>query len=118
MVRYIFLALGHCFVLLGVIGIFLPIFPTTPFLLAALWCYGKSSEKFRQKLLTHPKLGPALRDWTERGVIRKNTKILAILLFACSLAVSLILLTNTLYEALLALLYLGASVFVLTRPSQ
>jgi len=118
LVRYIFLALGHLFIVLGVIGLFLPIFPTTPFLIAALWCYGKSSEKLRQKLLAHPKLGPPLRDWTERHIIRRKTKLLAVVVLLISLAVSVVLLTSIVYEVLLTVLYIGVAVFILTRRSE
>lgn len=113
-----FLSLGHIFVALGVAGLFIPILPTTPFLLVALWCYGKSSEKFRQKLLNHPKVGPLLRDWSERGIIRRKSKVIAICFLVFSLAVGLFFFRNVWYVVALAALYTLAALFILTRPSE
>ncbi len=68
---------GCICVLLGVIGIFLPLLPTTPFILLAAICFSKSSERLHQWLLQHRLFGPLITDWEESGVIRRKTKWIA-----------------------------------------
>lgn len=75
--KTLFLAAGWFFVCVGVVGIFLPLLPTTPFLLLAAWCFGKSSERVHSWLMNHPRLGPPVRDWQNHGVINLNAKWLA-----------------------------------------
>src|SRR3989338_4610917 len=62
-VRLAFAALGTLFLLLGIIGIFMPILPTTPFLLLATGCYARSSRRFYNWLMNHPALGPLIVEW-------------------------------------------------------
>lgn len=85
--RLVFLILGTLFVVLGLIGIFLPLLPTTPFLLLAAYFLSRSSEKFHQWLINHKKLGPPIHDWQKNQVIRTKYKIMA---------TAMILLTSTL----------------------
>ncbi|HLW58072.1 MAG TPA: YbaN family protein [Bacteriovoracaceae bacterium] len=61
---------------LGVIGAFLPVLPTTPFLLLSAYLFSKSSPKFHAWLLELPLAGAALEDWNKRRVIRTKAKIL------------------------------------------
>ena len=72
-----FLVLGSFFVLVGFIGIFLPLLPTTPFLLLAAICYERGSDKFHGWLLNHKYFGPPIQDWQKNKVIRIQYKILA-----------------------------------------
>jgi TonB family protein len=61
-------------VLLGIIGAFLPVMPTTIFLLMALACFSKSSPKFEQWLLQHPRFGPSLQSWRQHRVVPLRAK--------------------------------------------
>ena len=67
--KYILVTLGTIFVVLGVIGMFLPLIPTTIFLLLAAYCYSRSSEKFYTWLITNRWCGEYIRNWREgRGM--------------------------------------------------
>jgi uncharacterized membrane protein YbaN (DUF454 family) len=73
---------GTMFVALGVLGIFLPLLPTTVFLLLAAACYARSSERFHQKLLNHRWLGAYIRNYrTGRGMSRREKTVTLALLW-------------------------------------
>ena len=76
--RHIYLALGIFFVSLAAIGAFLPIMPTVPFLLLAVYFFARSNPEWEQKILDHPHWGPQVRDWRERRAISRRAKIMAI----------------------------------------
>ncbi|RRW40303.1 DUF454 domain-containing protein [Pseudomonas luteola] len=87
-VRYSLLTLGWVSVALGVIGIFLPLLPTTPFLLLAAGCFMRSSERFYGWLVNHPRLGPWIKDYLEGEGIPLKGKIYAIFTMWISIGVS------------------------------
>ncbi len=72
------IALGLLFVGLAVIGIFLPVLPTTPLLLLALACFARSSEKLHTWLLQHKTLGPFIRQWHETRSMTRRAKVYAL----------------------------------------
>src|SRR6218665_3377907 len=87
-IRYALLTLGWLSVVLGVVGIFLPVLPTTPFLLLAAACFARSSERFYTWLVNHPKLGPWIRDYLDGNGIPLKGKVYAIGLMWLSISVS------------------------------
>ena len=68
-----FLSLG-----LGIAGIFLPVVPTTPFVLLAAACFARSSERWHQWLLNNPTFGPMIRRWETQRCISIRTKVVAL----------------------------------------
>ena len=75
--KYLWISLGWLFVGLGVIGIALPLLPTTPFLLLAALCFSRGSEKIHQWLLNHPTFGPPILDWQNKRAISRRSKVVA-----------------------------------------
>jgi uncharacterized membrane protein YbaN (DUF454 family) len=116
--RFVYIAIGCVMVTLGVIGIFLPLMPTTIFLLAAAWAFAKSSPRLEAWLLNHRHLGPPIRDWREWGAVPVRAKILAVSMMGASLAYMLWSPDIPLYvKAISALLLGGCATYILTRPS-
>lgn len=87
-IRFALLAVGWLCVALGVIGIFLPVLPTTPFLLLAAACFVRSSKRFYLWLVLHPRLGPWVRDYLDGQGIPRKAKGYAIGLMWLSIALS------------------------------
>lgn len=75
--RYVWIFLGLISLALGLLGIPLPLLPTVPFLLLSAFFFAKGSERLHLWLMTHPKLGPPIADWNERGAIGLRAKWLA-----------------------------------------
>lgn len=88
LVRQVLLVIGWLAVLLGVIGIFLPVLPTTPFLLLAAACFVRSSRRVYQWLVDHPRLGPWLLDYLEGNGIPLKGKIYTLVTMWISISIS------------------------------
>jgi len=82
--KWMWLLVGHVFVVLGAVGIFLPLLPTTPFLLLAALCYSRGSHYFETWLKNHRILGPPIALWRQHGVIGLKAKILASVMIGLS----------------------------------
>ena len=89
-VRLAFAALGTLFLLAGVIGIFTPILPTTPFLLLATACYARSSHRFYNWLMNHHLLGPLIIEWRNHRSIPWRVKRGAVATLVVTFASSII----------------------------
>ena len=70
--------LGFFFVGLGLLGLFLPLLPTTVFLLLAAGCFARSSDKWHRWLLANPIFGPIINDWNQKKCVTLSTKIVAV----------------------------------------
>lgn len=115
--RTIYMLAGLLMTALGIVGAFLPLLPTTPFLLLAVWCYSRSSPRLEQWLLTHKTLGPPLRNWQREGAISGRTKVLAVSLIAASYAFFFFRTQPSPLLAVVVGLVLSCSaLFILSRP--
>lgn len=76
--RWLWLAAGLLLSALGLIGVVVPLLPTTIFLILAAGCFARSSPRLEAKLLDDPRVGPLIRDWRERGAIPPRGKLFAV----------------------------------------
>lgn len=114
-VRVGLLVLGVASVILGAIGIFLPVLPTTPFILLATWCFIRSSERAHDWLYRQPIFGEALRSWEANRAIARSNKIMAIAAILVSLFFIWLKVENDLMKYGVTLLLLSVSIFIATR---
>jgi uncharacterized membrane protein YbaN (DUF454 family) len=117
-VRILLLTAGMLSVALAILGIFLPLLPTTPFLLLATWCFARSSQRFYCLLLANRWLGPYIRNYREgRGMTaRAKTSSLAVLWLA--IFISTVSLAPIWWVRLLLIgIAAGISLFLLRLPT-
>lgn len=101
---------------LGIVGIALPLLPTTPFILLAVFCFSRSSERLHTWLVTHKRFGPMIENWHRHGAISKRAKYLSALAMIAIFALSLALGANALILGIQAVVLGCAATFVLSRP--
>lgn len=117
-IRWFLFTLGVVALILGIIGVFVPLLPTTPFVLLAAACFYKSSKGAHDWMYQQPYLGKALKDWERYGAISKRTKVLATSMIAISVMIIWLKpLVLGLQLGLTAVL-LTVTSFILTRPSR
>ena len=114
--RGLWLCLGLLSLGLGILGIALPVLPTTPFILLAAFAFARSSERWHAWLQRHRVFGPMISNWQRYGAIGRRAKALALvsMLAAFALSWSMQLSPSVLWIQAIALT--GAASFVLSRP--
>jgi uncharacterized protein len=114
--RLALLACAWVFLAIGIAGVFLPLVPGTLFLILAAACFTRSSPRFEAWLLDHPRFGPPVRAWREKGTVPRRGKVFA----GASLAASWLILVATgasaAVGAVTLALFLAVGLFVATRP--
>ena len=110
-IRPFFLVIGTLFVGLGVVGMFIPILPTTPFLLLAAACYARSSDRFLRWLLENRWFGAYIRNYREGRGMTRDTKLLILLALWLTLGFSAVFAASAWWLRLL-LLAIGVGVSV------
>jgi uncharacterized membrane protein YbaN (DUF454 family) len=88
--RWLLLALAALCVVLGVIGIFVPVMPTIPFLIVAAWAASRRSPRLHHWLVNHPRFGRQLREWNAHGVVPRRAKWFSTGMMACSCVAMLV----------------------------
>ena len=113
MKKIFLLSLGAISLVLGCLGIFLPLLPTTPFLLLSAFCFSKSSEKFHKALLENKIFGQYIRDYQEKKGVTLKNKIIAISILAISITFSLTKISSFHLKLFLILVLFGVSCHIL-----
>ena len=107
--------LGFIFVGLAALGVFLPLLPTTPFLLLAAGCFAKSSEKWHQWLISNRIFGPIIKNWHNKKCISYSTKIVAISSIIVFGGYSILFAVSNLYLRLFGSLILATGFYFVSR---
>lgn len=117
--KYMFLLLGWVSLGLGVIGILLPLLPTTPFVILAAYFFNRGSDKIHLWLLNTKYFGLMIKDWEQSKVIRLKAKIFATATIIPLFAYSLIFVKVFIWiKVIVALIGLGVLIFIWSRPSK
>jgi uncharacterized membrane protein YbaN (DUF454 family) len=108
---------GLVFVALGIIGMFLPVMPSTVFFIIAAVFFARSNPVWEAKIMNHPKIGPQIRAFRERGVIGKAAKIAAVSAMTISSIVSAFVLQG-IWRCVPAAVCAVCALYILSRPSE
>ena len=119
--KKIYICVGLLAVGLGIIGAFLPVMPTVPFLLVALFCFERSSKKYHDMILNNKYFGKVLRDYYEGRGLTNSVKIKAILFLTCGMGFSFYKLQHLYLRIMLAVIWLGVTIHIIllkTKPKE
>ena len=114
--RALWLAFGLTSLVVGIIGIFVPLLPTTPLMLLAAFCFARSSRRLHGWLTRHPRFGPPIEAWHRHGAISRGGKQLSVLAMLLVLLVSLALAVPWEVLAIQAVVLAAVATFILSRP--
>ncbi len=115
--RVLFFIGGWVSLILGCLGLALPLLPTTPFILLAAYCFSRSSERLHQWLITHRQMGPLIQDWQQDGSICKTAKTKATVLIVGTFAVTFAVVNvGLMLTGLILLMGISVLTFIWTRP--
>ena len=112
--KFLLITLGFLSLVIGIIGIFIPLLPTTPLLLLAAASFMRSSEKLYEWLLNHRWFGETIRNFREQQAIRLRTKVFAVGMLWITILFSTIFIIDQLWIRILLLaIAVGVSVHIL-----
>jgi uncharacterized membrane protein YbaN (DUF454 family) len=112
-----YLLLAYLCVGLGVVGAFLPILPTTPFLLVAAWAASRGSPKLHRWLYEHPRFGSALIAWEEKRAVSTAAKWTACIFMSLSWGIMYWQTETLIVPVMTAVLFVCVGTFLVTRPT-
>jgi len=117
MLKPLLVTFGCLFLVLAVLGVFLPLLPTTPFLLLASACFARSSNKLHNWLRNHGRFGRYLRDYEDGRGIPLRGKVLALAMMWPSMIYSMYKVPFVSLRILLFLVACGVTVYLLRLPT-
>ncbi|MGH1462845.1 MAG: YbaN family protein [Neptuniibacter sp.] len=118
-IRTIYLLAGILSLTLGIIGAFIPILPTTCFVLFSAFCFSKSSKTMHNYLSNHPVVGTSIKKWEENGEIPFRIKLLSSGVMLSSISYPLFFLEfNFLSKLAIVTTIILALIYIWTRPSE
>ena len=116
--RYFLICVGWVSVVLGVVGIFLPLLPTTPFMLLAAICFSKSSKRFHEWLLNQPHLGNYIRMYLEGKGITAKTKVATLIFLWLTIGSSATFFVEPIYlKVMMVAIALAVTIHLLRMPT-
>lgn len=112
----LYLALAWVSFGLGVIGVFVPLMPTTCFMLLAVWAASRGSPRFAEWIREHPRFGPSVMAWERERAIPRHAKWLASVMLAISIVVLLLTISVVWLKVTLAVGLTLLGLWIITRP--
>lgn len=117
--RILLIIAGFMSLALGIIGAFVPLLPTTPFVLLSAFLFSKSSDRFYTMLISSPLFGPSIKEWNEHGVISIRAKILSTLsILAVLIYLNFFKVYPVMIKVVITISLTTVITFVTTRPSR
>jgi uncharacterized protein len=118
-VRAVFFVIGVAAFVAGVLGVFLPLLPATPFFILAAGCFARAYRPFHEWMLAHKMIGPMLREWHQHRSIPYRTKMVAIVTMLLSFGSSIYFVVKAPWlQALLAVFATGLAIWMYRIPSR
>ena len=115
--RLVLIIVGLMALALGGIGVFVPLLPTTPFILVAAIAFANSSDRLHQWLLEHNVFGALIFNWRSHGAISRPTKIVSILSMAAIILISVLLSVPTHVIVIQVVVLSASAIFIVSRPA-
>lgn len=114
--RLLWRVLALVFIALGLVGVFLPVVPTVPFLIAAAWAGGRGWPALEAWLLGHPRFGPHIHHWRRAGAVPRRAKWAAILMMSVSATLVLLVEIPVAVKAVVLLAMAATGLWLWKRP--
>ncbi|BDY03318.1 YbaN family protein [Ferrimonas sp. YFM] len=114
--RYLLIGLGTLCAGLGLVGMFLPLLPTVPFLLLAAACFSRSSARMQAWLFNHRLLGPVIRNYLERRGLTLRQLLGSLVSIWVGMGIAIYLAPVPAVQILLATIGLGVSIHLARLP--
>lgn len=118
MSRVFYFSAGVISLLAGLVGVFLPLLPTTPFVILSAFCFSRSSHRLHRALLSHRLFGPIISEWEQHGVIPLKIKWLSTSMMLLMVSYPLLFKPFDLWlKAVTVAVVLFALAYIWSRPS-
>lgn len=115
-IRFFWLVIGLLAVIIGALGVVVPLLPTTPFLLVAAFAFARSSVRLTRWLHEHPKFGPLIDNWQRYGSIDRKSKTMAIVVIVATPILTFLVGAPLWAVGSQVLVLTCSATFILTRP--
>ncbi len=116
MPRLLAFILAYLFLALAIVGAFLPVVPTVPFLLLSAWFSAKGSKKLHDWLHAHPRFSQILRDWEKERAVSRRSKVVAILMLTVSWIGLCIRMKDLWVPVVVGVIFIAVACFLISRP--
>ena len=118
MKRIVALLLAYLFLALAILGVFLPVLPTVPFVLLAAWFSAKGSDRLHRWLYAHSVFGSMLTDWDQYGAVSRHAKVLAIVMLCGSWAFLYFTVKKPLVLVIVGVIFIAVAIYLITLPER
>lgn len=116
--RYLYILFGTLCLVMGLIGVFLPVLPTTPLLLLTAFCYYRGSDRLYEWLMSHPYLGAHIKRFREHRIIPRKAKAYILTMLWASLLFCAHILTPIWLKCLMIAIAIGVTWHILSYRSE